>query len=97
MSLALTNLLFCFHYKGIKPYIKIETGLICWDCEGVIYLNAGAFTWVKARDMQANLCAFKNVVNLKATKDLLCFISDNRERNKIPSRVTFFFSTNFFN
>lgn len=83
-------------YKGTKIEVEAWMGLMSQYCEGVINSNIVAFTWGKVKNIYANLSTIKGIINAKITKNLLCFICNNRRKHKIPSEITDFFRKEIF-
>lgn len=65
-------------------------------CGGVTDSNVVRFTKDGTEDVRANLSAAESIVNTKVIKNLLCFVYDDRRRDKIPSRVTNLFRKETF-
>lgn len=73
--------------KGAKLKVRVGTGLTCWCYGNINSSNAIVFTKDGARDKQADLSIAKSTVNVEITKDLLCFVCNNRRRDKVSSGV----------
>lgn len=67
--------------ESIKQAVKTGTGLICQRYRGVTGLNGVVFTKSKTRNIQTNLSIAENVIKAKITKDLLCFVNDDKKEN----------------
>lgn len=74
--------------ESAKQEVRVGIGLICQCCGGVTGLNAGTFTGGKVGDIRVDLSAAKCAVNTKVTEDLLCFVYNDRRRDKVLSGVT---------
>ncbi len=73
---------------GVKLEIGAGTGLICQYYEGIIGSKAIAFTKDGVGDVQADLSVAEGAVNIEVTKDLFCFVCNDRGGNKVSLGVT---------
>lgn len=65
--------------KDVKLEVRIGMCLFCQRCGGIIGSNVIAFIKSGVENVQANLFAIEDVVNVELTEDLLCFVYDNEE------------------
>lgn len=70
--------------------------MICQAYEGVTDLNVVAFTSGGVGDVWANLLAIKDIVNVKKTEDLFCFVSNDEKEDKVLLGITDFMKEQLF-
>lgn len=73
--------------SGAKLNVWVGMGLYYRHCEGFIGWNTVAFNGNEAGNLQANISVAESIVNVEITKNLLCFICDDEEGDKVLSRV----------